>query len=191
MNTGLVDFGTPASTHHAHFLKDFEFELMVLSRLVATGTIPTLFPEANDPRGDAISGSLYIECKHPNSVKQLKKLIAAFAKSLKDESRFGVFAVALEDCFKLGDVASFPTESVYRLWLENKRDEMEVFGKQLAAYAARFEPIVGFDLHTDQAPCRGSEHEAGAIGEFNSLRRAHNARGLRVGGLERSHSVQP
>ncbi len=143
MNMGTVDFGTPANTLHAHYLKDFEFELMVLSRLVIAGATPTLFPQANDPRGDAICGELYLECKHPNSIKQLQKLIAAFAKSLGKESRFGVFAVALEDCFNLGDVASFPTRASYLFWLENKRDEMEDFGKRLAAYAAKFDRIVG------------------------------------------------
>jgi translation initiation factor 6 (eIF-6) len=143
MNMGTVDFGTPADKLHAHYLKDFEFELMILARLVTAGTLPTLFPYANDPRGDAICGNLYLECKHPNSVKQLKKLIAAFGKSLETENKFGVFAVALEDCFNLGDAVSFPTVAHYRDWLENKRNEMEVLGRRLAAYAARFEHIVG------------------------------------------------
>jgi hypothetical protein len=122
MNMGTVDYGTPSPALHSHFLKDFELELLVLSTLIKAGTLPTLFPDANDPRGDAIYGDLYIECKHPNSVKQLKKLISGFAKSLNAEIRFGVFAVALEDCFSLGDVASFESDAEYDAWLEDKHD---------------------------------------------------------------------
>lgn len=143
MSTGTADYGRPAMNNRTIYLKDFEYELFVISSLLRKGIIPRLFERSNDPLGDLMFEDIVISCKHPNSLGQLKKLLGKFNRNLMEQKKFGVFAVALEDCHNLGDTAQFESQEVYASWLETKQDEMEIEGKKRANYAARLSNIAG------------------------------------------------
>lgn len=78
--------------------------------------------------GDLIVPPIYIEVKHPNSKKQLSKLVRKFNKKLKAKDLYGVFVVGIEDMFSLGDNGGFETSLDFNLWLKSKRYEIEKFG---------------------------------------------------------------
>lgn len=142
MTTGTANYGTPGSYEaRTIFLKDFEFELFVASALIRGGIIPEFFPQSNDPRGDMFVGQIFIECKHPNSVGQLETLLRKFNAALRRASRFGVFAIAVEDAFNLGDRDEFATQVEFDFWLEAKRVKMETEGLALAKRAAKLHRI--------------------------------------------------
>jgi hypothetical protein len=163
MATGTVDYGTPAGTSAKNiYLKDFEYELFIASCLIRDGVKPQFLENPSDPTGEMIVDDIILECKHPNSCGQLTKNIAKFGKNLQDTGKFGVFLVAVEDANNLGDAATFDTENEYRAWLESKRDKMEISGRERAAYASRFEKIVGL-VHT--------QSKVLVVGENTSMQR--------------------
>ena len=66
---------------------------------------------------------------------------------MRETGNFGIFAIAIEDLHHLGDRKTFASQFEYQAWLEAKRDEMEQSGLRRAAFASRFENILGL-IHT-------------------------------------------
>ncbi len=143
LTTGTVDYGTPeARNKKTRFLKDFEFELFIASALIRGKLKPEFPTQPNDPRGDLIVNGIFIEIKHPNSVKQLKKLISKFNKALVKEKLFGVFVVGLEDAYNMGDKPAFISNDEHNKWINSKRQKMENEGMELIKYASFLPQIV-------------------------------------------------
>ena len=137
LTTGTADYGTPAASNvGTMFLKDFEFEIFIAATLIRHGLMPALPDEPNDPRGDVLFDGIFIEAKHPNSIGQLEKLLRKFNAALRNDRRFGVFAVGLEDAYNLGDRSEFLSQADYQDWLGAKQQGMEAMGLNLVRRAA-------------------------------------------------------
>lgn len=144
LTTGTTDFGVPAGPNdRTIFFKDFEFELLIAATLVKAGVIPTLMAVPNDPSGEMCVGNVHIEAKHPNTLGQLEKQMRKFNKELQRRGTWGMFAVALEDAFELGERADFESDLVYEQWLKAKRDGMEALGLRMIKRAAKLPRIAG------------------------------------------------
>jgi hypothetical protein len=144
LTTGTTDYGTPAAGNEAKkiYFKDFEFELFLASAMLRAQLKVQLTDPPNDPRGDLIVDSVWVEIKHPNSLKQLMKLAAAFQVSLAKERSYGVFAAGIEDAFELGAQPADPTHEDFAEWLERKRDAMEKFGREFVHGVAKYDRIL-------------------------------------------------
>lgn len=144
ITTGTTDYGTPAAGNEAKkiYFKDFEFELFLASAMLRAKLKVQLADPPNDPRGDLIVDSVWVEIKHPNSLKQIKKLAAAFHDSLKKEGLYGVFAVGIEDAFELGVQPADLSYEDFAEWLERKRDAMEKFGRKFIYGVAKYDRIL-------------------------------------------------
>jgi hypothetical protein len=147
MATGTTDFGTPSKRNGKIYFKDFEYELFVASCLIRRGLKPRFLEDRSDPMGEMSVDGIVIECKHPNSNGQIESNISKFALKLREVGKFGVFAIAVEDVHHLGDREAFASDLEYQVWLEAKRDEMELYGLRRAAIASRFDNILGL-IHT-------------------------------------------
>jgi hypothetical protein len=147
MATGTTDFGTPSKKNGKIYFKDFEYELFVSSSLIRRGLKPEFLEDRSDPMGEMSVDGIFIECKHPNSNGQIESNISKFALQLREAGKFGIFAIAIEDLHHLGDRKTFASQFEYQVWLEAKRDEMEQSGLRRAAFASRFENILGL-IHT-------------------------------------------
>lgn len=144
ITTGTTDYGTPAAGNEAKkiYFKDFEFELFLASAMLRAQLKVQLADPPNDPRGDLIVDSVWVEIKHPNSLKQLMKLAAAFHGSLAKEGSYGVFAAGIEDAFELGAQPADPSHEDFAEWLERKRDAMEKFGREFIHGVAKYDRIL-------------------------------------------------
>ena len=165
LTTGTTDYGMPSTDAKRIFFKDFEFETFIASVLIKNRLIPAL-TAPGDPTGELIFGDIFIECKHPNSVGQLAKLLHKFNNNLAAIDRFGIFAVALEDVMEMGDVAQFVSQHDYDVWLGAKRSGMEAVGRQLIQCAARLPRIAALIQTETKDPI---------IGEGTTLRRLGNS----------------
>jgi hypothetical protein len=156
MATGTANFGTPGSTKtKGIYLKDFEYELFIASSLIRRGLAPRFLDDPSDPMGEMVVDQIVIECKHPDSVGQLRSNIAKFGQELTKSGRFGMFAVAVEDAHHLGDTASFGTEDEYRQWLK---------AKELLDFAWGFERIVGLITTQSKVLVIGAETRISRLG---------------------------
>lgn len=144
ITTGTTDYGTPASGTQAKkiYFKDFEFELFLASAMLRAGLKVQLADPPNDPRGDLLVDSVWVEVKHPNSLKQLMKLAGGFQSSLAENGSFGVFAAGIEDAFELGTQPADPSHEDFAAWLERKRDAMEKFGREFIHGVAKYDRIL-------------------------------------------------
>jgi hypothetical protein len=165
LTTGTTDYGTPSTDPKRIFFKDFEFETFIASVLIKNRLVPA-FTAPGDPTGELVFGDMLIECKHPNSVGQLAKLLRKFNSSLGPIDRFGIFAVALEDVMEMGDVAQFGSQHDYDAWLEAKRAGMEAIGQELIQRAARLPRIAALIQTETKDPI---------IGTGTTLRRLGNS----------------
>ena len=146
ITTGTVDYGKPmkGNEHRKIFYKDFECELFIGSVLIKNNLYPELLPDPDDPKGDIKLNSIYIEIKHPNSTKQITKLMRKFNKEMRDNGTYGVFVVGVEDMFNMGDVFSFPDQIAFDTWNNQKRKKMEQFAKDVILPSAKNLPrIIG------------------------------------------------
>jgi hypothetical protein len=165
LTTGTTDYGTPSTDRKHIFFKDFEFETFIASVLIQNRLTPAL-TAPGDPTGELIFGDLFIECKHPNSVGQLARLLGKFNRGLAAINRFGIFAVALEDVMEMGDVAQFDSKHAYEGWLQAKRAGMEAIGQELIQRAARLPRIAALIQTETKDPI---------IGTGTTLRRLGNS----------------
>jgi len=90
---------------------------------------------------------LIVECKHPNTLGQLKRNITKFGNKLLEADRYGLFAAGIEDAYGLGDVSVFKNKQVYKDWLELKLNAMEADGHKRALQVSHQERILGL-IHT-------------------------------------------
>jgi len=150
MGTGTINFGIPGTAENKDiYLKDFEYELFIASILLKNGLQPSFLDDPSDPIGEMEVNGLIIECKHPNSDsgRQLMKNITKFGGKLREKDRFGIFAVGIEDAYRLGDIEVFADKQAYSDWLELKRDAMETSGRKLAVQVSCQERILAL-IHT-------------------------------------------
>jgi hypothetical protein len=167
LTTGTADYGTPAATNaKTIFLKDFEFELFIVAALIKRGLIPEFPKQRNDPRGEFLVSGIFVEAKHPNSVGQFEKMVGRFNAALRKDGLFGVFAVALEDAYGLGDEAEFGSHADYERWLIAKRARMETMGRQFIKHAASLSRVAAI-LQT--------QSKIEIVGGFTTMRRLGNS----------------
>lgn len=141
LTTGTTDYGTSGDGHAIYF-KDFECELFIAATLLRHGTDVRFSDTPNDPRGDLIADPVRVEVKHPNSPKQLSKLLRKFNGKLKADDIYGVFVVGIEDMFSLGDQEGFDDPVDFDAWLDSKRDDMEEFGRTFLREAAHWPRVL-------------------------------------------------
>ena len=141
LTTGTTDYGTSGDGHAIYF-KDFECELFIAATLLRAGTEARFSDTPNDPRGDLIASPVRVEVKHPNSPKQLPKLLRKFNGKLKADDLYGVFVVGIEDMFSLGDQDGFDDPMDFAAWMEGKRDDMEEFGREFLREAAHWPRVL-------------------------------------------------
>jgi len=144
MTTGSVDYGVAAAPNQSNriYFKDFELELFAASQCINKGAKVSLNPVKNDPSGDLFIQTLRAEVKHPNSTKQLEKLLRKFNGALRANGLYGVFLVGLEDVFQLEPNMVFKDENEWKMWLDSKAQEVEVFGKTFLRFAAKMERLL-------------------------------------------------
>lgn len=143
MTTGTTDYGVPAAplSYQAIFFKDFETELFIAASLARAG-LPVKFLEAaNDPRGEMTVGDIFLEVKHPNSIKSHESGMRKFNSQLRKSESIGVFITAVEDAFKLARSDGFESVEDFNRWKDNRDDEIENFGRKAVLRAARLERI--------------------------------------------------
>lgn len=144
ITTGSTDFGLPAEQPHGNktiFLKDFEAELFVAAQLAKALLPVTFLDKPNDPRGEMAVSGILIEVKHPNSTKQIIKLMRKFNLHLKKGKAFGVFVTAIEDAFNVAEPAASPNHADFIREQQNKRSQMEKFGRCAISAAASLSNI--------------------------------------------------
>ena len=139
LTTGTIDFGSPADASTSRktiFFKDFEAELFIAAQL-ANASLPVEFlDEANDPRGDVRVEEILFEVKHPNSTGRLERLMGKFNRELHGSNAYGVFVTAVEDAFCMADQNSFASQEDLLAWQNQKRSEIELFGRSALICAA-------------------------------------------------------
>jgi len=106
-NTGDYEYGK-LSSGGKHFYKDFEFELWSAALMVRNG-LKVALPQRLDSN-DILYDDIEVQCKHPDVFDRdrVDKYLREFTKSLNTRRRYGVFGIAIEDCFhlQLGEFAS-------------------------------------------------------------------------------------
>lgn len=110
MNTGEYEYGNPDPALN-HFFKDFEFEIFSASQIIKNGICVTL-PQ-NTTGEDLQYATIDIQCKHPNTVNQIIKNIEDFSSRLNKSKRYGVFGLAVEDCFNYAERLIFEDQEDY------------------------------------------------------------------------------
>jgi hypothetical protein len=144
MNAGSVNYGTPAlggGRKPIHF-KDFEMELFAAAECCKRNLPVKLNDVLNDPRGDLLIEPLRLSVKHPDRPNKLANNVREFNNSLKNEGRYGVFVVGLEDAFDLEPHNIFKDDADWSQWLHAKADEVEAYGRTFLRSTATLKRIL-------------------------------------------------
>ena len=98
INTGDYQYGK-ISQEGEIFYKDMEFELFSAAALVGNGLDATL-PD-HTTGNDIYCSDIEIQCKHPNVLKKeaIDKHLRDFHLRLIENNTYGIFGMAVEDCF--------------------------------------------------------------------------------------------
>lgn len=123
MNTGAYEYGNP-DLNLQHFFKDFEFEIFSASQLLKN-QIDVDLPQHTIGE-DLEYGNIDIQCKHPNTVNQIESNIRDFTTRLNQNNRYGVFGLAVDDCFNFADRLIFANNEDFQNYLQQKLKESEV-----------------------------------------------------------------
>jgi hypothetical protein len=115
MNTGTFEYGNP-DPDLEHFFKDFEFEIFSASHLINNGIAISL-PQ-HTVGEDLQFNAIDIQCKHPNSLNQVEQNIRDFTSRLNTTRRYGVFGLAVDDCFNYAQRLIFRDEADYNQYFE-------------------------------------------------------------------------
>ncbi|MGO8748789.1 MAG: DUF2934 domain-containing protein [Thermoguttaceae bacterium] len=158
MNAGSVDYGKPAlggGRKPIHF-KDFEMELFAAAQCCKRKLPVKLNEVLNDPRGDLFIQPLRLSVKHPDRPNKLANNVRDFNIKLKNEGRYGVFVVGLEDAFDLEPHKIFKDDAEWSEWLRAKANDVEAYGKTFLRYAATLKRVLAtVQTWTIWRPVRG------------------------------------
>lgn len=119
MNTGDYSYGNP-DPDFQQFFKDFEFEIFSASQLLKNA-IQIELPQHTIGE-DIEAGDIDIQCKHPNTLNQLKSYVNDFKTRLNQSNRYGVFGLAVEDCFNYSEKLIFNDEDDFKGYMKNKTE---------------------------------------------------------------------
>jgi hypothetical protein len=122
MNTGNFEYGIP-DPNNDHYFKDFEFEIFSAGQLCRNG-IEVDLPK-HTAGEDIIVKDIDIQCKHPSTMNQVDSLMGDFTKRLNANNRYGVFAMAVEDCFGFGQRTIFENKDDFESYFEAKSEVAE------------------------------------------------------------------
>lgn len=110
----------------------------------------------NDPRGDLFIQPLRLSVKHPDRPNKLANNVRDFNIKLKNEGRYGVFVVGLEDAFDLEPHKIFKDDAEWSEWLRAKANDVEAYGKTFLRYAATLKRVLAtVQTWTIWRPVRG------------------------------------
>lgn len=117
MNTGEYEYGNqdPALQH---FFKDFEFEIFSASQLIKN-QIDIDLPQ-HTLGEDLQFRDIDIQCKHPNTLKQIENNIRDFTSRLNQSNRYGVFGLAVDDCLNYAERLIFANDLDFENYLQLK-----------------------------------------------------------------------
>jgi len=157
IRTGSTDYGTSATDKERKkiFFKDFEYELCIAAAASRKGVAVAFSDKPNDPRGDLRVGTVRVEVKHPDGVKQLKKLARKFNNGLRTEGSYGVFAMGLEDAFEFGEGGEFKDLTNFDAWSDAKKREIEAWGCKFIKFVAKLSNIIATIQTTTQVEFYG------------------------------------
>lgn len=161
--TGTINYGTPKINSHDYHFKDFEYEIFLAAAFSEQG-LAVEFLDACDPKGEMICEGIIIEAKHPDTFKNLKKYARKFNDNLVGADKIGIFAVALEDVFELGNVTEFANSQFYTSWLADKHDNFAADNAKLLEYVGEHTTNIAGVIFT-QSKLRKIGNEM----EFNRL----------------------
>lgn len=141
MNTGQYEYGN-ADPNSQHFFKDFEFEIFSASQLI-NNQLQIDLPQ-HSLGEDLQVGDIYIQCKHPNTLNQVEANIRNFSTRLNQNRQFGVFGLAVDDCFNYAEQLIFMNDNDLKMYLQNKSDVSEqILGELFKDHLARATRILG------------------------------------------------
>lgn len=145
IGTGTTNYGTPQQPGQskAHFFKDFETELFVLSSLLNANLPVALLPDPSDPVGEMEVAGVFIEVKHPDTPNQLEKLIGKFNRELAKRNAFGVFVLALEDAFDAAAQSIHPSQVDRDKSFDALAQKIDALARTILPRAARLPQIGG------------------------------------------------
>ncbi len=122
MNTGEYEYGNP-DPELKHFFKDFEFEIFSASQLIKN-KINIDLPQHTIGE-DLQFGDIDIQCKHPNTVNQIDTNVREFTTRLNQANRYGVFGLAVDDCFSFADRLIFKDDEDFENYMKKKLSDSE------------------------------------------------------------------
>jgi hypothetical protein len=123
MNSGNYQYGKTDGKMD-HFFKDFEFEIFSAGQLCQNG-IDVDLPR-HTAGEDLVVGEIDIQCKHPSTTNQVDGLISDFNTRLNSSKRYGVFAMAVEDCFGYGERNLFESVDDFNNFMKTKSEAAEI-----------------------------------------------------------------
>nr|WP_315215299.1 hypothetical protein [uncultured Flavobacterium sp.] len=128
MNSGNFEYGNPDISKE-QFFKDFEFEIFSAGQL-CQNKIDVDLP-THTAGEDIIVGDIDIQCKHPSTTNQVDSLMKDFTIRLNSSNRYGVFAMAVEDCFGFGKRNIFEDENDFQNFMKIKSEFAEIELKKI------------------------------------------------------------
>jgi hypothetical protein len=125
INSGDFEYGKPAKSNEDISYKDFEFELLSAAILIRNGLREVILPD-HSTGNDIFYKDIGIQCKHPNVFKRdtIDKWLRKFQSSLKTQNKFGIFGLAIEDCFG-AELTHFELQEEFNEKLVESRQAME------------------------------------------------------------------
>lgn len=128
MNQGNYMYGS-TDKEHDHFFKDFEFEIFSAAQIVKAGLATTL-PQ-HTVGEDLRVGDIEIQCKHPTTPNQVEVLMRDFRIRLNNQNKYGVFGLAVEDCFGYPSNREFESVDEFNEFMNVHNTALEVQFKEL------------------------------------------------------------
>lgn len=122
-NTGDFEYGK-LSASGEHFYKDFEFEIWSAAHLIQN-KVNVELPQQRDSN-DILYEDVEIQCKHPDSFnrERIDKYLREFNSSLIAHKAFGVFAIAIEDCFQF-QPGEFESKNDFEQYMTRRQAEID------------------------------------------------------------------
>ena len=140
---GNIEYGVREGQRRDIFYKDFELEIFLAAKIADNTTYQVILPQNQGPFDIEIDGQIMIQIKHPSSIRNVHRYISDFNNTLIENNLYGLFAIGLEDMYRLGERITFNSEEDFTAYYQSFQNVIENDGLQFAEHIRDCERILG------------------------------------------------